>query len=106
MDQSSEAFSRILENTEYSKPVHLIILKPNQIFFGISNSTSYMIETNQKQKNMKECIFCVLWVNFNKNYQNSQILRPLLSHYRQVKHIICKSQPIVKRDLPKGSKKS
>ena len=53
---------------------------------------------------MKECIFCVLWVNFNKNYQNSQILRPLLSHYRQVKHIICKSQPIVKRDLPKGLK--
>ena len=40
------------------------------------------------------------------NYQNSQILRPSLSHYRQVKHIICKSQPIVKRDLPKGSKKS
>ena len=55
---------------------------------------------------MQECIFCVLWGNFYENYQNSHNLRPLLSHYRQVKHIICKSQPIVKGDLPMGSKKS
>ena len=60
----NKAFSRILENIEYSKPAHLLISKAKQILFGILNSTSYMIKTNQDQKEMQKCIFCVLWDNF------------------------------------------